>query len=404
MYPYHESTISTALVTAVGLLVPIFFMTVCEKFSTRQPKCEYVCVIGSKKKYVPPWIGRLYSTVGIFVFGAVVTKLLTDVAKYTVGRLRPHFLDVCKPDVSTYNCSQGYITKFTCTGTNKELIEDARLSFLSGHSSFAMYSMLYLASSFFLIFFPSFFLNSFFLISASFILHLTIYVVYFPSFCFILSSASFYHSFVYFFFFFFFHPPFFVAHLSLLLLFNCFYFPLFLSFFLSVLFFFCFCFCFFGGVGRGSTFILFHSFFCFFFTILFFFFLSFFFLPSTIFFFFCRTCGVSFHFHFLISFSFILHSFLLFLSFFFLLLDFLHLTTYYLSTFFPFIFFLLIIHSFVFYHLLYCRTKFLAFFSFFASCSVYLFSPQNRIPILFVPLLKLVCYNGIQFPDRQRVK
>lgn len=145
MYPYHESTISTALVTAVGLLVPIFFMTVCEKFSTRQPKCEYVCVIGSKKKYVPPWIGRLYSTVGIFVFGAVVTKLLTDVAKYTVGRLRPHFLDVCKPDVSTYNCSQGYITKFTCTGTNKELIEDARLSFLSGHSSFAMYSMLYLA-------------------------------------------------------------------------------------------------------------------------------------------------------------------------------------------------------------------------------------------------------------------
>lgn len=145
MYPYHESTISTTLVVAVGLIVPTFFMIVCERFSTRQRKCEYICVIGNKKKYVPPWIGRLYSTVGIFVFGAVVTKLLTDVAKYTVGRLRPHFIDVCRPDPATYNCSQGYIIKFTCAGTDKELIEDARLSFLSGHSSFAMYSMLYLA-------------------------------------------------------------------------------------------------------------------------------------------------------------------------------------------------------------------------------------------------------------------
>ncbi|XP_036365566.1 phospholipid phosphatase 1-like [Octopus sinensis] len=101
--------------------------------------------MGKQKKKVPALIGRLYSKIGIYMFGAMSTYLLTDVAKYSVGRLRPHFIDVCRPDKSTYNCSQGYVTSFICTNSDTFLIKQSRLSFVSGHSSFATFSMLFLA-------------------------------------------------------------------------------------------------------------------------------------------------------------------------------------------------------------------------------------------------------------------
>ena len=75
-----------------------------------------------------------------FLVGAAVTVVLTNVGKYTVGRLRPHFLAVCKPDFSKLNCTTGveknFITNYECTG-DEDLIKEARLSFPSGHSSFA---------------------------------------------------------------------------------------------------------------------------------------------------------------------------------------------------------------------------------------------------------------------------
>lgn len=58
--------------------------------------------------------------VGVFLFGTACTVLLTDIAKYTIGRLRPHFMTLCVPNV---NCSlpenqHRYIEDFFCTATN----------------------------------------------------------------------------------------------------------------------------------------------------------------------------------------------------------------------------------------------------------------------------------------------
>lgn len=64
-----------------------------------------------------------------FVFGAVVEHLTTDIGKYSIGRLRPHFLSVCKPDSTKYNCASGYITADVCTG-DESLIREARLESL----------------------------------------------------------------------------------------------------------------------------------------------------------------------------------------------------------------------------------------------------------------------------------
>uniref|UniRef100_A0A6I8P1A3 Phospholipid phosphatase 1 n=1 Tax=Ornithorhynchus anatinus TaxID=9258 RepID=A0A6I8P1A3_ORNAN len=90
------------------------------------------------------YIATIYKAIGTFVFGAAASQSLTDIAKYSIGRLRPHFLAVCQPDWDKINCSQGYIENFPCLG-NPVRVNEGRLSFYSGHSSFSMYCMLFLA-------------------------------------------------------------------------------------------------------------------------------------------------------------------------------------------------------------------------------------------------------------------
>lgn len=53
-----------------------------------------------EEKKLFPFIGSCYTTLIPFFFGAAVTQLTTDIAKYSVGRLRPHFLTVCKPNAT----------------------------------------------------------------------------------------------------------------------------------------------------------------------------------------------------------------------------------------------------------------------------------------------------------------
>lgn len=62
---------------------------------------------------------------GVFLFGCAISQSFTDIAKVSVGRMRPHFLDVCNPDFSTIDCSQGYVTNYTCRGADSE-VQEAR--------------------------------------------------------------------------------------------------------------------------------------------------------------------------------------------------------------------------------------------------------------------------------------
>ncbi|KAG7258020.1 hypothetical protein CRUP_024637 [Coryphaenoides rupestris] len=98
---------------------------------------------GSKSFVGNPYVAALYKQVGVFVFGCAISQSFTDIAKVSVGRLRPHFLDVCRPDLSAVNCSLGYITEYQCQGPEGR-VQEARKSFFSGHASFSMYTMLYL--------------------------------------------------------------------------------------------------------------------------------------------------------------------------------------------------------------------------------------------------------------------
>ncbi|XP_041103202.1 phospholipid phosphatase 1-like isoform X1 [Polyodon spathula] len=137
-YPFHNSTITSTVLYSVGFTLPICSMIVGECLSVHYKRLQ------SNSSVRNNYVACLYKAIGTFVFGAAMSQSLTDIGKYSIGRLRPHFLDVCKPNWAEINCKAGYIENFTCTG-EKGIVNEARLSFYSGHSSFSMYCMLFLA-------------------------------------------------------------------------------------------------------------------------------------------------------------------------------------------------------------------------------------------------------------------
>ncbi|XP_054630352.1 phospholipid phosphatase 1-like [Dunckerocampus dactyliophorus] len=136
-YPLKEDTISYQLLG--GVMIPFtLIVIICGE-------CLSVYLSRIKNQTLgPKYMACVYKAVGCYLFGAAASQSLTDIAKYSIGRLRPHFLAVCKPLWDRINCKAGgYVENFTCTG-DKFLVEEARLSFYSGHSSFSMYCMLFL--------------------------------------------------------------------------------------------------------------------------------------------------------------------------------------------------------------------------------------------------------------------
>lgn len=74
----------------------------------------------------------LYKIIGTFLFGYFVTHSITEISKITIGRLRPHFIDVCRPDMSKYNCTGTYdlyvyVEDIVCTGTEIAQLFNSRL-------------------------------------------------------------------------------------------------------------------------------------------------------------------------------------------------------------------------------------------------------------------------------------
>ena len=96
------------------------------------------------------------------VTGLLCCILVTDVAKYSVGRLRPHFLTLCNPDYNNvcfddeayYSDGEGeFLNEFyqkyvnesdVCDNEKSHLLHEARLSFISGHASFSFYCATFL--------------------------------------------------------------------------------------------------------------------------------------------------------------------------------------------------------------------------------------------------------------------
>ncbi|GMR61160.1 hypothetical protein PMAYCL1PPCAC_31355, partial [Pristionchus mayeri] len=120
------------------------------------------------KYNVPSFIVYTAKFYGFYHFGFVLQIIFNQFSKYFVGRLRPHFIDVCRPTPG-YECTSPdqYVTNFTCVAPSETFIGimstegvpcsfschahyimEARMSFFSGHAAssfyFAVFISLYL--------------------------------------------------------------------------------------------------------------------------------------------------------------------------------------------------------------------------------------------------------------------
>jgi len=152
-HPYLPQTVPIVQCVLIWAMVSVFFIVLVETLRSRAEADS-----GNRRSSpIPgnrtPWIAvELYRQFGYFTLGALTCLLFTEMAKYSIGRLRPHYLTLCKPNMTSQLCKDQYgYSRFVtededsiCLGlthgnTTKKQLHEARLSFLSGHSSFSFY-------------------------------------------------------------------------------------------------------------------------------------------------------------------------------------------------------------------------------------------------------------------------
>jgi len=155
--PYKKSTITTVTGMTVGFALVFVVVLGTELLLNHLRR---TCRVrndpdsnsgGSHSSKIPPVILSILWVLCTCLFGLAMNQILTDVGKYSIGRLRPHFLDVCKPDWSKFNCTDErglyvFIVDDVCTVAEGSLkAKQSRLSFPSGHSSTSAFLMVFLA-------------------------------------------------------------------------------------------------------------------------------------------------------------------------------------------------------------------------------------------------------------------
>ena len=101
--PYKEDTIVFWVVGLYATLGPIIFIIFIELINSKIVFCKKSSSVGIKKRKLFG-IAFLHALT-LFILGIAITLLITEVGKRWVGRLRPHFISVCQPNLSTLNCT-----------------------------------------------------------------------------------------------------------------------------------------------------------------------------------------------------------------------------------------------------------------------------------------------------------
>ena len=76
-------------------------------------------------------LATIYTMAGPFLFGAALTQSVTDFIKYSVGRLRPHFLSVCNLNWDEIQCFSNnslplYVENYECENNDEHILKESR--------------------------------------------------------------------------------------------------------------------------------------------------------------------------------------------------------------------------------------------------------------------------------------
>jgi len=138
-YPAKKDHISWVNCLLIAGLLPLLVICVRE-MSLLGTSGKAAC--SSVKKNLALYIGP-------FIAGFVFEHMFVEIAKFNVGRLRPNFLDVCRPyfeiDNLVYDCRNTtepsrYVAAYKCVN---EEYRESLLSFPSGHTSIITFAMVF---------------------------------------------------------------------------------------------------------------------------------------------------------------------------------------------------------------------------------------------------------------------
>jgi len=131
------------LLLCVSLGLPLISVLIVEALQHNTSEKGCIPFPGNNFK---PCMHRVLRVMLDFLIGFFFTLFLAEMLKTSVGELRPHFLDTCKPDGYPDRCKEeDYITNYTCTSTYPPaLVKDSFKSFPSSHSVTAFYSSVFL--------------------------------------------------------------------------------------------------------------------------------------------------------------------------------------------------------------------------------------------------------------------
>ncbi|KAG8034205.1 hypothetical protein G9C98_001290 [Cotesia typhae] len=143
MYPRVLKETVSNLTLGIIALIFLILIIIGEIFHARKTRSSQQLLTFK----VPNWITLIYHKAGTYLIGGITTVLIGDVIKLTVGRLRPHFLDVCAPNIDCTLATNlnRYVGpgEFVCTSNFTDDLRNARLSFPSSHSSTLTYVGVY---------------------------------------------------------------------------------------------------------------------------------------------------------------------------------------------------------------------------------------------------------------------
>lgn len=112
---YKASTIDTSLLILMSTIAP-FILIVLSEFTIKTQFKQFnkfnlssftiqsikVRLLNNKLIEIKEFIANIYINYGYYLTGLLLTTIVTLIGKKTIGRLRPNFLDVCKPDRNPY--------------------------------------------------------------------------------------------------------------------------------------------------------------------------------------------------------------------------------------------------------------------------------------------------------------
>ena len=82
----------------------------------------------SCRQRVSPGIHQLLFQIYHYLLGYMIVSLFSGLGKIAVGRLRPHFLAVCKPNYTNFNCTDKhglpiYVVNPDCQGNEEDIFQ-----------------------------------------------------------------------------------------------------------------------------------------------------------------------------------------------------------------------------------------------------------------------------------------